>query len=548
MTVITKDLLLTIIGYLIMNSKAVALYAFDEQLSSWLSGPSKTATETFSTERALKELSKTWPYILKILADGAGEYPDWQRFAVLAADRLILSCRKLPIEKQENRVRALSAQLADREIRASETIAERMVEEKNKFFAQYASVESSIHRATDYWEVWEPTSLERVSVSVREEISSIREALSREQSILASLSTQQSILRDKWGGIRARLLGGDLLSGQEWWGAVRADTNSTSSLPEWIEFQPPSTTLLNELHQSLARLNIAASLRVGVQGEEIWDALRIQLVQIAQLAIGSDSFTLLSTALLNTLDALLALLFTFESISFAERQKQFTRALEVAEEEISRLQSQLADPAQLAAELLRRDRVVAQFVADSKNACADAAIRKGVADLTRKLQKDLNDRTETLERERIRLKALIEAKRKSFEEPWGVVLTVWRGVAGSEAALRDNNNVVKIDETPKHKTKTDITTNDLETGLSVDAPTESSKLKTPSASRLATPISEKVVNAIAGTSPPALSQTFSFADPSAVAASAASVATSAANVFKNILNEASRFPTPNNLT
>ena len=426
-----------------MNSKILSLYSFDEQLGTWLGDPTgqKQEAQVFSPDKALKQLSTVWPFVLKLLADAtlSPDIPAWLPLALLSADRLILASRKLPVHRQERKLEALTKEIAALETNSQEMVEKAIATEKASFYASYGRVESEVHKAVDYWPVWEAESRDRAIRELERRRQTLRSAQAKERDVLATLHAQQASLRDKWFSLRKRLWG----ENSSWWGRVSGQTSNEQE--EWIDFDllrlnpildgsisgsgPPTPPLLQTLYQFITRLNIVSSLRLSDEASEpLWDALRLALGEIVQsAAVTYDPMLLCS--MLNVIDALIGLL-------HAHDQEGLTLKISILSGRASNLQTEIAMMEKNAMapseDLILRDPVVSQFRADSRDRLAQAALSRVADAIRERMHKELSEKRVAFMAEVEGLNQLMQARTRSFEEPWGAVLGQWAMVRGGE--------------------------------------------------------------------------------------------------------------------
>lgn len=408
-----------------MNSKAAALLSFDEQLSSWMNPKPVFAVSEESnmtvTDHILSELPKLWPSLLRVLTEATQDYrswPSWLRYAILTTDRLILTSRSIPLHQLDLRIKALMRLISDIDARWTELITAQVAEEKGKFFSQYGTTESDIHKATDYWPIWEIHVREIATRALQAKKQKLINDLTKEQALYAQLDSQQSALRDKWHAIRSRLVAADSLGvapESSWWGSLRK-SNSNEALPEWVEM--PLTIEMDassRFQDSLLRMQLATNMRQA-ETDATWEKLRESTNRLVEYALSQEDVSQASGCALNIIDALLQLIYHHDEEVFAENQRRLIRDMERLRAELEALNS---------GDSYLRDVVVARFVADAKDDLANAAIKTVLAELARREKEKAEARKLEISRIDGQLRQLKMSQRLNFEEPWMKVMDDW---------------------------------------------------------------------------------------------------------------------------
>ena len=409
-----------------MNSKAAALLTFDEQLSLWMSpkvivAPKVEADRT-SADDILSELPKLWPFLLRILTEATQDYrtwPSWLRYAILATDRLILASRSIPLNQQELRVKSLMKLISDIDSKSSELIASQVSEEKGKFFSQYSTTESDVHKAVDYWPIWEHSIRELATKALNTKKQKLVDELIKEQSLVAHLDSQQAALRDKWSNLRSRLVAADSLGAApetSWWGSLRKST-VREAITDWIEMP---TTLdpgaISDFQDSLLRMQLATNMRLS-EPDSTWEKLRASTNRLVEISLSQREVTQASGAALNIIDALLQLSYHHDDEGFAQEQRRLVRTMEENRAEIERTNQ--------SEDAFFKDAVVCKFFADSREVLADAALRHMRVEMARREKEQGEFKRLEIAKIDGQLRQLKMSQRLNFEEPWLKVQNDW---------------------------------------------------------------------------------------------------------------------------
>jgi len=405
-----------------MNSKAASLHSFDDQFKGWMKSTKAPANHPVvsAADETLAELTLLWPSLLKILVDATqdyGSWPTWLRYAILTADRLLLSSRSIPLQQQEIRVKAALKQIADIESQTTELIAAQIADEKAKFFSQYGTFESDVHKATDYWPIWEERIRQLASSTLQEKLSQLRIELISEQAYVAELDSQQIQLRDKWSSLRSRLVAADTLGvapEQSWWGSLRNPTSITEPLREWVEMPIllEKSSILS-FQDSLRRMQLAASMH-NPESDLTWQNLRLSLNRLSDLSLASPATSEVGAAALNVVDALLNLVYFRDECQFSEKQRSLVRELELRKVGLENSEDFLRDP------------VVSKFVADARQELIDAALAKLKSAYLRKGKEAEEKRNLEISSINNQLRQLKSSRAQSFSDPWEALFGDWK--------------------------------------------------------------------------------------------------------------------------
>jgi len=434
------------------NRDAYSLLILDEHLWKWIDACSYsdsllTQPNKEENQMLLKRILSIWPVLLKLmnLAQTSTTPPSWIPYVIRAADRLILAARDIPMKAIRASVDDILSRISEIESKSSQLIDMQVEKERLYFMSNYSAVESLVHKAVEYWPVWEPHVRNEALSVVRDKLNVLHQQASDRRSELEKMHLEQLNIRDRWAEMRLKLHPEQYEDSSAWWGSaikpsrrVPINPDSDLGIPEYVPLTEHRLHLLQvtpilEAARALTRIHLNSAAVAGIAPTDVtstipWSLLRTACLELMrELSAVLDKKKVLSpivVASVNMVDILLRLLYCYDLSQFDEEEQTVSDDILKAKSAIDEFNKCLGElnPS--------GDAVVARFTADEKTECMQAAIAK----FTMESRIGLEKRREELVNEIIALQAKLNViqsyKQTNYENPWDDVWKGWSNIVG----------------------------------------------------------------------------------------------------------------------
>jgi hypothetical protein len=476
------------------NSDTYSLLILDEHLWKWIDACSASDSllshpNKEDSHMLLKRILSIWPVLLKLmnLAQSSKFPPAWIPYVIRAADRLILAARDIPMKAIRASVDDILSKISEIESKSVQLVEMQVEKERLYFMSNYSSVESLIHKAVEYWPVWEPHVRNEALSVIRDKLNELHQQASDRRSELEKMHLDQLNIRDRWAEMRLKLHPEQYEDSSAWWGSaikpsrrVPINPDSDLGIPEYVVVTENRVNLLQitpilEASRSLTRIHLNSAAVADGSQTIPWSLLRaacLELMRDLTVVIENRKITSsLIVASVNMIDILLRLLFCYDLSQFDEEEAAISDKILKAKEAIDEFNRNLSglNPS--------GDAVVARFTADEKTECMQAAIAKFTLESRMRMEK----RREELVNEVISLQAQLNTiqsyKQTNYENPWEDVWRGWSCIVGDNMTVVGSSSGISTPHvrddlmsrgsiTPQQTGRTSSSTNTLPTATS----------------------------------------------------------------------------------
>jgi hypothetical protein len=429
------------------NSDTYSLLILDEHLWKWIDACSysdslMTQPDREDNEILLKRILSVWPVLLKLinLAQSSNTPPSWLPYVIRAADRLILAARDIPMKAIRYSVDEIVAKITEIESKTGQLIEMQVDKERLYFMSNYSAVESEIHKAVEYWPVWEPHVRNEAISVIRAKIAELQQIASERRLELEKMHLEQLNIRDRWAEMRIRLHPERYEDSSTWWGSavkpsrrVPYNPDSELGIPEYVpitdsRIQRIETTALIEASRALTRIHLNTSAVIGMKKSEDtnssipWSILRttcLELLRELTTVLERKKIqTPIIVASVNMVDILLRLIYCYDLAQFDDEEREISDQIVALKSEIEKFNMNISglNPS--------NDPVVARFTADEKPECMQAAIAKVMEESRARWTKRRDELVSQLIGLQAKLNSILNYKQTHYENPW---VDVWRG-------------------------------------------------------------------------------------------------------------------------
>lgn len=429
------------------NSDTYSLLILDEHLWKWIDACSysdslMTQPDKEDNEILLKRILSVWPVLLKLinLAQSSNSPPSWLPYVIRAADRLILAARDIPMKAIRSSVDEIMAKISEIESKTNQLIEIQVDKERLYFMSNYSAVESEIHKAVEYWPVWEPHVRNEAISVIRAKIAELQRVASERRLELEKMHLEQLNIRDRWAEMRVRLHPERYEDNSTWWGSavkpsrrVPYNPDSELGIPEYVPIsdgrvQRIETTALIEASRALTRIHLNSAAVIGMKKSDDtnasipWSILRTTCLELLRelttVLERKKVQTPIIVASVNMVDILLRLLYCYDLSQFDEEEREISDQIIALKNEIEKFNTNISglNPS--------TDPVVARFTADEKQECMQAAIYKVMEESRARWSKRRDELVTQLISVQAKLNSILNYKQSNYENPW---IEVWRG-------------------------------------------------------------------------------------------------------------------------
>jgi len=430
------------------NSDTYSLLILDEHLWKWIDACSysdslMTQPDKEDNEILLKRILSVWPVLLKLInqAQSSNTPPSWLPYVIRAADRLILAARDIPMKAIRSSVDEILAKISEVESKTTQLIEMQVDKERLYFMSNYSAVESEIHKAVEYWPVWEPHVRNEAISVIRAKIAELQQIASERRLELEKMHLEQLNIRDRWAEMRIRLHPERYEDSSSWWGSavkpsrrVPYNPDSELGIPEYVpvtdsRVQRIETTALIEATRSLTRIHLNSAAVIGMKKPDDnpnikipWSILRTTCLELLRelttVLERKKAQTPIIVASVNMVDILLRLLYCYDLSQFDEEEREISDRIVALKAEIDKFNTNIAglNPS--------TDPVVARFTVDEKRECMQAAIAKVMEESRSRWTKRRDELVTQLIAIQAKLNSILNYKHTNYENPW---IEVWRG-------------------------------------------------------------------------------------------------------------------------